>query len=363
MEQEEKTFRILSIEGGGMRGIYACEYLLSLAKVFNNSRDCAYDIGKCFDLIVGTSTGGIIASALFAGIDLKKIRDLYLNEGKDIFPQKFSEKFHEILIDSFFRKDHIKKGSQALKQKLIKIFNDKTIEDVYRERNIRLCIPSTNVSRVGAKNFIFKTDHNNSSNGRDNKNLLSDVCLATSAAPMYLSIACINETNFVDGGIWANNPVLISILEALDSQPNITKMEVYSLGTLNQSSLIDVDSTKDLNYGLLEWRCGKSIISLLMDAQHTNADQQAKILARALKKLVDIKIIKFRNPSGQNLPKDLFDLDVTEKKHLEQLRRLANETATKICSDSRNDDLEALCIKNIFSNIPLINEEEELTNV
>src|SRR5215470_12284967 len=78
--------RVLSLDGGGMRGTYTATYLDRVAATFaKRRRIAALDIGAAFDLIVGTSTGGIIACALAAGIPLAKVVDLYQRHGPAIF--------------------------------------------------------------------------------------------------------------------------------------------------------------------------------------------------------------------------------------------------------------------------------------
>jgi patatin-like phospholipase/acyl hydrolase len=82
-------FRVLSIDGGGMRGIYSAAYLASLERAFCERRRChGLDIGKAFQLIVGTSTGAIIGCALAKGKSPNEIINLYRSHGTRIFPRK-----------------------------------------------------------------------------------------------------------------------------------------------------------------------------------------------------------------------------------------------------------------------------------
>src|SRR5262245_30397594 len=99
METRQRTLRVLSIDGGGMRGLYTAAYLASLAKRYAVTRGVlALDIGKGFDLLVGTSTGGIIACALAIGLPLGEIVDLYRTHGKAIFPRKLPSSLNLDLI-------------------------------------------------------------------------------------------------------------------------------------------------------------------------------------------------------------------------------------------------------------------------
>ena len=95
MTDGPNRLRVLSIDGGGMRGVYTSAYLSALAKQAAARREIGdLDVGKAFDLIVGTSTGGIIACALAAGIPLDEVAELYRRHGKEIFPMKMPGGFN-----------------------------------------------------------------------------------------------------------------------------------------------------------------------------------------------------------------------------------------------------------------------------
>ena len=88
MTSSRQPFRVLSLDGGGMRGTYTATYLDRVASTFARRRGVeALDIGAAFDLIVGTSTGGIIACALAKGVPLSEVVTLYQEHGPKIFTQ------------------------------------------------------------------------------------------------------------------------------------------------------------------------------------------------------------------------------------------------------------------------------------
>src|SRR5690606_26478274 len=95
------------------------------------------------------------------------------------------------------------------------------MQDVYAKRGIALAIPAVNMGNH--KSWIFKTRHLDRLYGRDDKYKLADVCMATSAAPLYRSLTALDvpDSNppvynvFADGGLWANNPVLVALIDAM----------------------------------------------------------------------------------------------------------------------------------------------------
>ena len=107
-----QPFRVLSLDGGGMRGTYTATYFDKVAATFASRRGIsALDIGAAFDLIVGTSTGGIIACALSAGIPLHKIVTLYAKQGPLIFRRSLPEGPGGAVIDILKRPAALAKGT------------------------------------------------------------------------------------------------------------------------------------------------------------------------------------------------------------------------------------------------------------
>ena len=89
---QNKPYRVLSLDGGGMRGLYTASVLQSLVNRFFRTDNINKDIGKGFDLIAGTSTGGILACGLAAGIPINRIVELYSKKGNRVFTDPFPSK-------------------------------------------------------------------------------------------------------------------------------------------------------------------------------------------------------------------------------------------------------------------------------
>lgn len=181
---EIPPLRVLSLDGGGMRGTYTATYLDRVATAFGKCRGGAVlDIGAAFDLIVGTSTGGIIACALAAGVPLSEIVALYAQHGPAIFPRALPTGLVGLARDHRGRPKALASGTASLRSALEKKLGAKTLGQVYAERGIALAIPTVEMSQH--RGWVFKTPHLKGSNHRDDNYSLVDVCLATSAAPIY----------------------------------------------------------------------------------------------------------------------------------------------------------------------------------
>ena len=95
----DQTIRVLSIDGGGMRGLFSSTYLEGLIKLAKNRFGTDInDFGKQFDLIVGTSTGAIIGCGLAAGIPLEIISSFYADHGKEIFPEQLPKSKFKLMF-------------------------------------------------------------------------------------------------------------------------------------------------------------------------------------------------------------------------------------------------------------------------
>lgn len=286
MTNHSQPFRVLSLDGGGMRGTYTATYLDRVASTFAKRRGVdELDIGAAFDLIVGTSTGGIIACALAKGVRLAEITSLYEVYGPQIFTRPLPTGVTNAVCDLRARPAALEKGSKALREALEERFGSTTLGDIYKMRGIGLTIPAVEMSQHRA--WVFKTPHmENTTNHRDDHYSLVDVCLATSAAPLYRSMAAVDHPEdgargfnvFVDGGLWANNPVLVALVDALDMTVPGQEIQIFCLGTcpLPAGEQIQKHAT---HRGLVEWKFGGEAAGLAVDAQQFAYDHAAKKLA------------------------------------------------------------------------------------
>lgn len=188
--------RILAIDGGGIKGVFPAAFLASLEDAL------PLPIGSYFDLIVGTSTGGILALGLGAGFSAKDILRLYEAHGPAIFRNQ------GVLarLSQWFVAKH---SASRLRRVLEKQFGERTIGD----SRVRLVIPSQNLET--GQVYIFKTPHHPRFTA-DQKESMVDAAMATAAAPTYFRAHTLPDgTGTVDGGLWANNPAGVAAVEAI----------------------------------------------------------------------------------------------------------------------------------------------------
>jgi len=189
------TWRILTIDGGGIKGVFPAAFLAELENRLGEP------IVDYFDLIAGTSTGGIIALALGLGLTAQEILHLYEENGRRIFPQT-----HGFGLQGIFRAKYAK---AALPEVLREAFGQRLLG----ESRTRLLIPSLNLA--AERVHIYKTSHHIGII-KDYKVPAVDVALATVAAPTYFPIHLSPEgVPFIDGSVWARNPMGLAVIEAI----------------------------------------------------------------------------------------------------------------------------------------------------
>lgn len=251
----EQRFQILALDGGGIKGLYSAAILARLEDDLGID-----DITSCFDLIVGTSTGGIIALALGYGLRPREIVQFYSQHGPKIFADGW-----------LARKQHYvrrKYSQNPLRAALQKCLGDRRLADSHK----RLVIPSYNLDK--GEVYLFKTPHHERLR-RDWKEPMWKVALATSAAPTYFpAFQGIDHIRLIDGGLWANNPTMIGIVEAMAvlNQP-LSAISVLSLGTTDPIEEKPAGLTEG---GMFAWR--SAAVDACFRGQSHGVQGQAKLL-------------------------------------------------------------------------------------
>jgi patatin-like phospholipase/acyl hydrolase len=211
-----ETARVLSLDGGGLKGIFSAAVLADLEK------DLGIRIQDYFDLIVGTSTGGLIAIGLGLGLSPAQMLDFYVKNGPAIFPQG-SIKRKLLGVRQIAR---TKLDSEPLYAALRAVYGEET---KLGNSTKRLVVTSFDLNRNVP--VLLKTSH--APNLKRDCHLHAwKVAAATGAAPTYLPAIDFGMGRLVDGGVWANNPSMVGALEATEllGVPR-ERISVLSIGT------------------------------------------------------------------------------------------------------------------------------------
>jgi patatin-like phospholipase/acyl hydrolase len=254
----DPRFQVLAIDGGGIRGIFAAALLARLEE----------DLGKpvvgMFDLVVGTSTGGIIALALGAGLSPAEIVDFYVTQKDAIFSKPNGWRKVRQLFVAKYRPAPLEKALQG-------VFGDTLLG----ESRVPLVIPSYNLGENDV--YLLKTPHHERLR-RDHKVPMWQAAMASTAAPTFFPAFRLPDSHvrLVDGGVWANNPAMVGVTEAVSmfSRP-LEDIRVLSVGTT--TSQRTRQSRLD-NAGLLRWVRSPNVVEVLLNGQSTGAFTQVQHL-------------------------------------------------------------------------------------
>lgn len=350
------AFRVLSIDGGGMRGIYTASFLLALEGAAIKKRQCSgrLDIGKVFKLIVGTSTGAIIGCGLAKGVPTDKMVTLYQQYGAAIFPRKMPSSFNLDLITQLIKRpSYLNQGNKALEDSLKGVFGDMTVGQIWKERQIALAVPAVNLSNY--RSWVFKTPHNPASNHRDDEYSLVEVCLASSAAPLFRSLAAIDSKTdksynvFCDGGLWANNPVIVALTEVLMMCPSDEEIEIFCLGSCGRPEG-EIIKKEAVHRGIIQWKFGGDAAKVSISAQEFAFDNIAQMIAPYLTRKV--RIVRF---PAEKIPASLLqylDLDETRNEGLQAMMQQARHDADMANSEMQHRTTNGQLIEALFNDMP-----------
>lgn len=266
-----KLITILSIDGGGIRGIIPSVILAFLESQLQELDGVEVRLADYFDVIAGTSTGGLVTAMLTAPNDNNRplfaahdIQNFYLEHSPKIFPQKSG--LLSSIINLFKAITGPKYDGKYLHMLIKDILGDTRLHQTLTN----VVIPSFDIKKL--KPTIFSSCQVTTNKQLDAR--LSDICIATSAAPTYFpayyfqnqdSQGNMHEFNLIDGGMAANNPTLVAISEVtrevMRKNPDFFPMKpmdydrylVISIGTGSSTGKPKYTSKSASKWGILGW--------------------------------------------------------------------------------------------------------------
>jgi patatin-like phospholipase/acyl hydrolase len=265
MQEKSNEVRILSLNGGGARGLFSINVLAEVERIIESrTGEVNVKAGDYFDLITGTSIGGILALGLAAGKSARDLEIAFRENAPLIFPRKrpWVKKLRAIICPIY--------DSKPLYDTVIEMIGkDTTFDQLTR----RVMIPAVNLS-TGKPQF-FKTPHNPDFN-RDGRLKLVDAAMATSAAPTYFAPHYCTDLDsyFADGGLVANNPSLIGLHEVFRDMTSdfpataVADVKILNIGTLGEEYTVSpsaLSSVRNNGYWGL-WGAGERLVLTTMTA-------------------------------------------------------------------------------------------------
>lgn len=305
------TYRILSLSGGGVRGLLAAIWLNRLEQKLGSP------LAQHFDLIAGTSTGAVIACGVALGIDTATIVNLYRTQSIDIFPPPIARSFSRLTRVLTQGPDAPRYDGKGLEMVLKSVFGEARFGDL----TVRTLITSYDLMRREA--LIFKT------NKLEHQSIpVWEIAKASASAPVYFPAHILTlqgeRIPAIDGGVVANNPTACAIAEGVrlnrdrTDQPslNLPQFVVASFGTGEVIRPISIQQSQE--WGALEWAI--PLIDVLFDGSADSVDYIAKHL------LPDDRYFRFQT----RVPPENGDIDNADSENLEALTTIAkNYLATE----------------------------------
>jgi len=318
----------ISIDGGGIRGVYAAKFLSRLEGDLQREVNSRVYISECLNVLAGTSTGGLIACGLnipnkegtSPKYHAQDLYSIYINHGKKIFERSwignFSDRFtkSKTLFGSRYDRKNLERvvEEQVLEETLLKdlnIFCEIKFSDPFSEK---LIVPAYNVNTASQQ--IFNTSDNNTAS----EYKMKDVVFATSAAPYYFDAYDKDGTPFLDGGLIANNPSLYALKESYKERGKAVYL--LSIGTGYKVN----DYCSLLNRGGIGAAFNiAEFISLIMEGTSRNTDE-------ILSDIYSKKIIPHFTYISANSQLHDNSFDKTDPRHLSMLSDYADQQYDKM---------------------------------
>jgi len=246
-------FKILSITGGGYPGLFSSLILQELEE----------RIGKplChqFDLISGTSVGGIIALGIACGVSMEATTGIFLSEGETIFPRKKGLPGLRTIAGVMHGLSAPRHDGSALRKVIFRMTGQRKLGELDTE----ILVPALRV-RDGEPVLFTRQSHP--------ETLIGEVALATSAAPTMLPASPVNGVLHADGAVFANCPDELALNHALGKGIEACDISMLSIGVPRHPISFPPGDKADL--GILDWMSEHRLLSSALHAQDTLAEHR-----------------------------------------------------------------------------------------
>lgn len=236
------AYRILSLDGGGIRGVIAAVILSEVEKYLDQP------LNQYFDMIAGTSTGSILASAIAVGLKSQDIIRLYKEQGQRIFPyqSRFSPQRLRLLFQ--YGISAPKYSNNGLIAVLQEQFGTTKLSDIYDSPRLLIIAYDTQ----GREPIVFKS-------WRQDENYFNvplwEACVCSSSAPTFFPAYLLQTPrkrySAIDGGIGANNPSASALAEVLRLRHPIDEIVLLSIGTGSSAQPFPWEEAR--SWGVSQW--------------------------------------------------------------------------------------------------------------
>jgi patatin-like phospholipase/acyl hydrolase len=252
-------FQILSLSGGGYRGLFSAIILEDL------ENKAGKPLRECFDLVAGTSIGGILACGIATGVPAERIRKEFERLGTRVFerPQVtvLSRKLFELPRVGLLSARYSRSGLAEAVQGVLGDNAEISLASLTKP----LIVPA--VSATTSEAVVFESGRNSGSNGHVS---LKDVAFATSAAPTFFPEHNISGNSLVDGGIIANAPDVVAIIKAMTTfGRKADEIRLLSIGTTGAAS--GEVYRPNRASGIVGWMMARNLFGLTVAAQQNLA--------------------------------------------------------------------------------------------
>jgi patatin-like phospholipase/acyl hydrolase len=246
--------KVLSLDGGGVRGLVPAVLLSNL------EQETGTPVAEMFDMVVGTSTGGVLAAAAAVGVPMTVVVEMYRSKIPEIFNQGRLSRLRSVWGARTSRYQ-----SEALQQALSGVLGDSMLSDA-------LCscmVTSYELNTMSSK--FFKSHKALEHPGEDI--LMWQSCMATTAAPTFFKAFDLNGIKYIDGGVHSNNPAMCALAEAIKLWPG-EQVKLLSIGTGSAMRHSDLSFTG--KFGVVRWL--RPLLDVFMSSSDSTVDYQCNAI-------------------------------------------------------------------------------------